>query len=54
MKKLIAFFKEEDGLELTEYAVMGALLVAGLVVTITGLGTAIGNEFTALTGIITP
>ena len=25
MKKLIAFLKEEDGLELSEYAVMGAL-----------------------------
>jgi len=31
MKKLIAFFKEEDGLETPEYAVMGALIVIGLV-----------------------
>ena len=27
MKKLIAFFKDEDGLETSEYAVMGALIV---------------------------
>ena len=31
MKKLIAFFKDEDGLETSEYAVMGFLIVIGLV-----------------------
>ncbi len=30
MEKIIRFFKDEDGLELSEYAVMGALIVAAL------------------------
>jgi Flp pilus assembly pilin Flp len=34
MKKLIAFFKDEDGMETPEYAVMGTLLVIGLVAAI--------------------
>ena len=53
MKKLIAFFKEEDGLELTEYAVMGALIAAALVATITALRTAVGGKFTELSTTIT-
>ncbi|WP_419661476.1 Flp pilus assembly protein, pilin [Desulfosarcina variabilis str. Montpellier] len=53
MKKLIAFFKEEDGLELTEYAVMGALIVTLLIAAITGLSTAIQGEFGRLAGVIT-
>ena len=32
MKKLIAFFKDEDGLETSEYAVMGALIVLATIV----------------------
>jgi pilus assembly protein Flp/PilA len=54
MKKLIAFFKEEDGLELTEYAVMGALIVAGTAAVIAALGGAIQGVFTTITGEITP
>ena len=38
MKKLIAFFKDEDGLETVEWAVIAALVVVGLVGVITTLG----------------
>ena len=49
VKKLIAFFKEEDGLELSEYAVMGALIILGIVTIIGLLGDAIGRVFTNIT-----
>lgn len=48
VKKLIAFFKEEDGLELSEYAVMGGLIVIGLVTAITALHDSIDGVFTAI------
>ena len=54
VKKLIAFFKEEDGLELSEYAVMGALVVAVTVAVITSLGDAIALRFGALETAVTP
>ena len=53
MKKLIDFFKDEDGLETVEYAVMGGLLVVAITAALTLLSGAIGAEFTRLTGIIT-
>jgi Flp pilus assembly pilin Flp len=46
MKALLKrFWKEEEGLELVEYAVMTALLVAVLIVGIKALGTAIDTRF---------
>lgn len=53
MKKLINFFKDEDGLETVEYAVMGGLLVVAITAAITALSGAVGGEFGRLTGIIT-
>ena len=50
MKKLIAFFKDENGLETVEWAVIAALVVVGLVSTITGLGTNVLAAFTSLQG----
>lgn len=49
MKKLIAFLKEEDGLELTEYAVAGGIIVIGTVIAITALGARITAAFDAIT-----
>ena len=46
MKKIWDFLKEEDGLEMAEYAVMGALIIivaAGIIGT---LGTSIDTVFT--------
>ena len=39
------FFKEEEGLELVEYAVMTALLIAAVVVAIQLLGQAVDTRF---------
>lgn len=45
MNKLMKFFKDEEGLELVEYAVMLALIVIGIVVTITLLGQRVNSKF---------
>ena len=49
MEKIKRFFKDEDGLELSEYAIMGALIILGLTGLIVGLGGAIGGVFTDVT-----
>ena len=54
MKEMIwNFIKEEDGLELSEYAIMGALIVIGLVAAITALNAAIDGGFRAIAAEIT-
>lgn len=46
MKNLLKkFVKDEQGLELSEYAVMAALIVAALVLAITTLSGAIRDKF---------
>lgn len=45
LKKFVA---DETGMELSEYAVMAALVVAALIVAIIGLRNAIGNKFNSL------
>jgi len=47
------FIRDESGLETVEWAVIAALIVAGLVGVIKGLGTAVSGKFTDLTGAIT-
>jgi Flp pilus assembly pilin Flp len=42
------FLKNEKGLETVEWAVIAALIVAGLVVVITGLGNNVLGRFTTL------
>jgi Flp pilus assembly pilin Flp len=49
MKKFWAFVKDEDGLELSEYAVMGALIILGAVTVIGLLQDEIVSVFTAIT-----
>ena len=49
MEKIVKFFKDEDGLELSEYAIMGALIILGLTTLIGALGTEIGNVFSDVT-----
>ncbi len=44
------FFSNERGLELVEYGVLTALVVASLVVSITLLATAIGNRIDSTAG----
>jgi Flp pilus assembly pilin Flp len=52
MKKIWNFLKDEDGLELVEYAVMGALVVIVTVGAITLLGGAVAARFADLTGAV--
>ena len=48
MKTLKNFYKDESGLELSEYAVAAALVVAGVVVAFTTLGTNISTRISRL------
>ena len=43
------FVNDERGLETVEYAVMTALIVAGLVLAIAALGNAVKNKFSGVT-----
>ena len=52
MKKLVEFLRDEEGLTTVEYAVAGALIVAGLVGAFTDLGDAVQARIEALTGVI--
>ena len=50
MKKLIAFFKDEDGLETVEYAIILGLIVAGTIGLIIALGSWVNTQFTRVNG----
>lgn len=43
-----AFLRDDRGMETVEWAILAALIVAGLVAVIGGLGTNVLNRFTAL------
>lgn len=45
---LIALWKDEEGLEMVEYAIAGALIAAGAATAYGLLGTAISNEIIKL------
>ena len=45
MKKLMRFFKDEDGATAPEYALMVALIAAVVIAAVTILGTATSNKF---------
>jgi pilus assembly protein Flp/PilA len=47
MKKLICFFKEEDGATAVEYALMVALIAAVVIGAVTFLGTSASDSFKA-------
>ena len=47
------FFRDETGLELSEYAVAAALVAIAAVLAYSNLGTAIAGKITELTGHIT-
>lgn len=50
--KLSHFLRDEEGLELSEYAVAGALLVLGTLAAFTLLGTNITGAITAIAGVV--
>lgn len=45
MKKLIAFFKDEEGATAVEYALMVALIAGVIIAAVTLLGTNANNTF---------
>ena len=45
MKKLIAFLKEEDGLETVEYAIILGLIVAGTIGIVNWMGGWVHDSF---------
>lgn len=54
MKKMIwNFIKEEDGLELSEYAVMGALIILIILASIQALSGAISGALQGVADVIT-
>jgi Flp pilus assembly pilin Flp len=50
MNMLKRFFRDESGLELSEYAIMAGLIIVLAVVTIIAVGGKINNIFQALDG----
>ena len=54
MNTIKKFLKDETGLELSEYAVAGALIVIALVAAFTGLATAIAAKIGEMAGVINP
>lgn len=49
MNTIKNFLKDESGLELSEYAVAAALVVAGLVTAFTTLGSTVKGKISSLT-----
>ncbi|CAN5421740.1 hypothetical protein BH10PLA1_BH10PLA1_06810 [soil metagenome] len=47
-KLCVAFLRDEQGMETVEWAILAALIVAGLVTVISGLGSNVLTKFTAL------
>ena len=45
MKKLINFFKEEDGVTAIEYGLIAALIAVVIILALTILGTSLSNKF---------
>ena len=45
MKKLINFFKEEDGVTAIEYGLIAALIAIVIILSLGLLGTALSNKF---------
>jgi Flp pilus assembly pilin Flp len=52
IKNIVNFMKDESGLETVEYAVMTALIVAGIAFAITALAGAVEDRFEEAEGII--
>jgi Flp pilus assembly pilin Flp len=48
MRKFIEMLKDESGMETVEWAILAAVIVAGLVAVITTLGSNIVTKFTNL------
>lgn len=54
MTLLKKFVREEAGMETVEWAIMAALIVAGVILVVQGIGTNVSNAFTKLKTATTP
>jgi len=45
MKKLIAFFKDEEGATAVEYGLMVALIAVAIITAVTIIGTVVSGKF---------
>jgi pilus assembly protein Flp/PilA len=52
MKRLIAFFKDEEGATAVEYAIMVALIAAVIVGAVTAIGTNTNETFNTVAGAV--
>lgn len=50
MKKLMAFFKEEDGVTAIEYGLIAALIAVVIIVAVTATGTGVQGTFNTVAG----
>ncbi len=53
MEMLQRFFKDEEGANLVEYALLVTLIAAAVIVGVTALGTSINDWFNAIAGKVT-
>jgi Flp pilus assembly pilin Flp len=54
MNLLKKFVRDEAGMETVEWAIMAALIVAGVIGIVAGIGTNVNNAFTKLETATTP
>ncbi len=52
MEKLMRFFKNEEGLESVEYAVLGALIIIAIIAAVTALGGGVSGTFDTITAVL--
>ena len=50
MKKLIGFFKEEDGVTAIEYGLIAALIAVVIILAVTAVGTGLRTTFSNVAG----
>ena len=50
MERIMRFFKEEDGLEMSEYALMGALICVAVAATVILLRDAVNGALNSIIG----
>ena len=53
MKRVVTFWKDEDGLTTVEYAIAGSLVGLAVIAAFTALGGAVGGVITNITNVLT-
>ena len=54
MKKLMRFFKDEDGATAVEYGIMVALIAAVIIIAVQAVGTKTNDAFEKVNSALTP